>query len=440
MKINFIVLFFLLISTVLSAACGGTEEPTTDITETLPTTAPAETVIEPPQELDTAELLAHTFPQGTELLILDEGALSRNPIMAATGDGFKWGALVKNGNEVSWILNGDTTSISDGEISDFAVSTDLSRYAHVSNDVVVVDGKQVDQGSTSCCPIFSNDGSSFGYIADDSFVVINGTASKSHLDTVDNLVISPDGTRSAYIVGGNTVVVDGEEKPKYDSVSTLTFSPDGSRFAYIANDALLVVDGEEQDIGETTAEQIVFSPDSSRLAHVRDEMRLGRLFVDEKEYAAHRFGCAPSLLSWGCITFTSDSESIAYTTIIMTAGSGHTGGTTALQFRLVQDGKRQRDAVGCCLVASPEGAHVAYVSKGFTIMIDGRSIESEASSLTDAPLVFGYEIKLDLPGGLVPADLVFSTDGELLSFLLYETDPSTSSVTKLYLEELDVTQ
>ena len=434
-KTPYLLTCLLIISVLILSACGGDEEAPADAPEAEPTSAPAAAApTEPAPVPETSELMAYQFPGGAELVSFEEGGLQRNPVITATESGFRWGALVKRGNEVSWVVNGESTSIGTGDITDFAASADLSRHAYVANDVVAVDGNQVDQGSTSCCPTFSDDG---------SIVVVNGTAGQSHGDGVDNLVVSPDGSRSAYIVGGNTVVLDGEEQTQYESVSTLTFSPDGSRFAYIANDALLVLDDEESDIGETTAELIVFSPDSSRLAYVQDELRLGKLFVDEKEQTRYTFGCAPSLLPWRCITFTSDSESVAYTTLILSSGAGVIGGTTALQFRLVQDGERQREAVGCCLVASPTGAHVAHVahvSKGFTILVDGQQVESEAAGLTDATLVFSYVIRLDLPGGLVPADLVFSTDGETLAFLLYEAAVSTqaASITNLYLEELEV--
>ena len=426
-------------SAILLASCGGDDAPATDAPEGEPTSAPAAAApTEPAPASVTSELLAHQFPQGAELVIFEEGGLQRNPIITASEDGFTWGALVKSGSEVSWVVNGESTPIGTGDITDFALSADLSRHAYVADGLVVVDGNQVDKGSKSCCPTFSDDGSSFGYIADGSIAVVNGTAGESHGAGVGDLVVSADGSRSAYIVGGNTVVLDGEEQTEYESVSTLTFSPDGSRFAHIANDALLVVDGQERDIEVSTAEQMVFSPDSSRLAYVQDELRLGKLFVDEKEQTRYAFGCAPSLLPWRCIAFTSDSERFAYATLILASGSGQTGGTTSIQFRVVQDGERHPSPMGCCLVASPQGAHVAFVSKGFAIVIDGQSVQSEAASLTDATLVFSYEIRLDLPGGLVPADLVFSDDGETLGFLLYETDPSTSSITNLYLEELEV--
>ena len=108
-----------------------------------------------------------------------------------------------------------------------------------------------------------------------------------------------------------------------------------------------------------------------------------------------------------------------------------------MQYRVVQDGVRESNSLGCCLVVSPEGAHLAYVSVGFSVVVDGRRMESAVASLATGKLVFIYEMGLDVPGGLSAADLVFSVDGKGLALLLYETDPN-QFITKVFLEPMDV--
>ena len=425
----------LVVSLLLLAACGGEEVPATAVPQEEPTAVPAAT--EPAPSVPASDKLAHEFAQGTQLLSLDEAGLVRNPIMAATDEGFRWGALVSRDGEAMWVIDGEVTPLGGGEVSDFAVNGDLSRYAYVSNDVVFLDGEQVDQGQTGCCPVFSRDGSSFGYIAGGSFVVLDGVPQDPEGGTVEQLLLSSDGSKYAYIVGGDTVVVNGEKQKSYDRVSDLTFSPDGSRFAYTANDNLLVVDGEEREIEENTAGQIAFSPNGSNLAYVKGDASLGRVFLDDKELKRYPFGCGPGLLPWTCFTFTSDGSRLAYTTPLLSSGGAGTGGQASLQYRVVQDGVRESNSLGCCLVVGPEGAHLAYVSVGFSVVVDGQRMESAVASLATGKLVFIYEMGLDVPGGLSAADLVFSVDGKSLALLLYETDPN-QFITKVFLETMDV--
>ena len=430
-----VLTYCMAVSLVLLAACGGEEEPATAVAEVQPTSAPTATV--PAPEVGSADTLAYTFQASTELVGFEGRPSLKNPILVATDEGFTWGALVSSQGKAMWVVDGKTASLGDGQISDFVVSADLARYGYVSGDVVVVDGKQVDQGQTSCCPVFSEDGSRFGYVADGSFVVLDGAPQADQGDSVSQLTLSPDGSGHAYVVGGDTVVVDGENQKQYDSVSTLTFSPDGSRFAYIANDGVLVVDGEESEIEETTEGQIAFSPDGSRLAYVAGELKLGDVVLDEKVMQRYSFGCPKVFLRWACLTFTSDGSSLTYTTLVM--GPSFGGESAGLTYRVVQDDEQQRGHfVGCCLIARPESAQVAYVSSRFFVVVNGQQVESAASSFSTAALAFGYSDRQHLRSWLIPADLVFGTQGGTLGFLLYETDVSPTSITKLYLETLDV--
>ena len=421
------------VSLLLAGACGGEDEPS----QAAPTatTAPVATAPAPPSEPDVPATLVHEFAEGTELVNLDEGGLPRNPTVVETGGLFKWGALVSRDGEALWVVDGVTTSIGSEGISDFAASNDLSRYAYVSNNVVVVDGEQVDQGSTSCCPTFSQDGSTFGYIADNSIVVLDGVAQES-IGQAERLVLSADGSRHAYIVDGNAVVLDGEKQKVYERVSSPTFSQDGSSLAYFANDDLLVVDGEETEIEENTAGQVAFSPDGSQTAYVKGELKAGQMVVGEKVQQRYTFGCPEVFLKWSCMTFTSDGSSVVYTSPVLSPQG--VGGSSRLTYRVVQDGAVGRPFIGCCLVASSEGSHVAFVSSLFAILVDGKELDSVAASITESRLTFAYENRLDLPGGLLAADLVFSADGERVAFLLHETDFNPSSITRLHLEILDV--
>ena len=420
-------------------ACGGDEEPAaaapgeTATAEPAPTEAPPASP-EPAPDPAAPNTLIFEFPQGTEQLSFDEGGLARNPVLAATDQGFRWGALVTRDGEVTWVVDGESTFIGEKEISEFASSVDLSRYAYVSDDVVVVDGEQVAEGATGCCPTFSRDGAAFGYIADGSYVVLNGASQEAYAEGVSRLVLSDDGSRSAYVVGGNTVVLDGETQKQYDSISTLTFSADGSRFAHIANEDILVVDGEEREIGESLAEQIAFSPDGSRLAYVKGDLKSGTVILDEEEQKRNPFGCAAILLLWECITFTSDGAGLAYTTFVLVGFGGQSAGG----YRVIRDGDPERGLLACCLVASPEGSHVAYVSSRRGVVVDGQALEGVVS-IPEEGLVATHAAVVGTEAvGRAPADLVFSGNGMALAFLLFDVGVSPSSITRLYLETLDV--
>ena len=423
-------------SLLLVGACGGEDEPTA----AAPTATTAPVATEPALASEPATespaTVVHEFAEGTVLVSLDGGGLPRNPMVVETDGQFKWGALVSRDSEIMWVVDGVVMSIGLEGISDFTTSADLSRHAYVANDVVVVDGEQVDHGASSCCPIFSQDGSTVGYLADESFVVLDGVPQESMGAGAERLVLSADGSRHAYIVDGNAVVLDGQKQKVYDRVSSPTFSPDGSSFAYLANDDLLVVDGEETVIEENAAGQVAFSPDGSEVAYVKGELKSGRMVVGEKVQQRYAFGCPKVFLKWSCMTFTSDGSGVAYASPVLSPQG--VGGSSRLTYRVVQDGAQARPFLGCCLVASPEGSHIAFVSSVFEVLVDGQVLESVAASLTTSRLVFAYENALNLPGGLLAADLVFSANGEKVGFLLHETGFDPGSITRLHLEVLDV--
>lgn len=421
---------------LLAGACGAQDEPV-EVEPTV-TTAPVEVEPSTVPEPIVSPTLVHEFEEGTQLVSQGGGGLPRNPVLVAIGEQFKWGALVSRDGEIMWTVDGVVTPIGSEGVSDFVASTDLSRYAYVANSVVVVDGEQVEQGSTSCCPTFSQDGTTVGYIADGSIVVIDGVPQESMGNIAEQLLLSADGSRYAYIVDGSSVVLDGEKQETYDRVFSPTFSPDGSGFAYLANEDLLVVEGEETGIEENTAGQVVFSRDGSHLAYVKGTLKYGQVVIDENVQQRYTFGCPEVFLRWSCMAFISGGSTVAYTTPVMSPQG--VGGSSRLTYRVIQDGVQGRPFIGCCLTGSMEGSHVAYVSSLFKLLVDGNEMESVAASITDSRLIFAYENRLDLPGGLLAADLVFSASGEKLGFLLHETevDFSSDSITRVHVEILDL--
>lgn len=71
-----------------------------------------------------------------------------------------------------------------------------------------------------------------------SVIVVNGKSGKTYGGS-DNLIISPDGKRVAYVAKQDDkefVVVDGAEGKKYDYIKNLRFSPDGQHIAYAAGE------------------------------------------------------------------------------------------------------------------------------------------------------------------------------------------------------------
>ena len=126
---------------LLLGACGGEAEPEGAAPGEAATAGPGATAV---PATPAPENLAFEFSQGSELLKSEEGGPTRNPIVVAKEGGFRWGALVKRDGEVNWVVDGETMSIDDVELSGFAANADLSRFAYVSDDVVVEDGEPVE--------------------------------------------------------------------------------------------------------------------------------------------------------------------------------------------------------------------------------------------------------------------------------------------------------
>ncbi len=89
-------------------------------------------------------------------------------------------------------------------------------------------------------PVFSADGSRFGYAGkrgNEWFVMLDGEKAASYPFVPESPVFSSDGKRVAYRAVRNRrsfVVVDGVEGPKYDLIraGTIAFSPEGRHVAY----------------------------------------------------------------------------------------------------------------------------------------------------------------------------------------------------------------
>ena len=82
--------------------------------------------------------------------------------------------------------------------------------------------------------------------------------------------------------------------------------------------------------------------------------------------------------------------------------------------------------------------HVAYVSSKRGIVVDGQPLGGVVSIPEQGFVAMGA-LGVDTGAvGRTPADLVFSGNGMALAFLLFDVGESPSSITRLYLETLDV--
>ncbi|HYH01641.1 MAG TPA: hypothetical protein VEC37_00925 [Bacillota bacterium] len=153
-------------------------------------------------------------------------------------DSKRCGLMVKDGNQWSVFITGETES---------------KTYRDVKNLK------------------FSPDGSRFGYLAqrfDGRWVVVIDKVESPPYEMIYWFDFSPNGKRVAYCIkkdGKDTVVVDGKAEKSYDAVSTVDykFSPDNSRFVYLAkkNNRWLVVNNQKESNpgDETVLESLGYS-------------------------------------------------------------------------------------------------------------------------------------------------------------------------------------
>jgi Tol biopolymer transport system component len=123
-------------------------------------------------------------------------------------------------------------------------------------------------------------------------VIHNGTAGKSY-SSINQLSISPDGKRIAYVVQSGAsfkrVVIDGWESPPYGDIRYPAFSPDGHHVVYrvfYGENSHLVIDNKERNefnllervpVINTDSNLVAFaakSPDGTKTQFVISDMAL----------------------------------------------------------------------------------------------------------------------------------------------------------------------
>jgi hypothetical protein len=205
------------------------------------------------------------------------------------------------------------------------------------------------------------------------FLVVGGEELAGPCGT--DLVVSPDGSRWAYVSGngeGGRMVIDGVKGPYLHCLRPAIFSPDSRRVAYTAGGrhrsagAAVVVDG---DCRPVDGRLLTFSPDSKHLAYVRHTERRDALVIDGQTRDEHT-GINP-------LWFSPDSRHVAYVAHAKTPSelayfprprlvSEHAVIDVAHpdKVRVVVDGQPGREFRGVCLQADcfRAGGVVEYVA------------------------------------------------------------------------------
>jgi len=212
--------------------------------------------------------------------------------------------------------------------STLAVNLRLRRYCYTEApsreqagrvpSCVVVDGykgKGYPDGIRASGPLFSDDGTTFGYIATEGkedILVVNWRE-LARYPAVLRFAFSPDGTRTAFNVedgGSKFMVIDGTEGPRFEAIWEPRFSPNGKHVAYGGKTGahyFVVLDGER--IGPLRGfpdDMLYFSPDGDRLAIVTYLGDKWALVVDGEQ------GPAWESLVAGSIAFSPDSRHVGY--------------------------------------------------------------------------------------------------------------------------------
>jgi len=213
-----------------------------------------------------------------------------------------------------------------------------------------------------------------------------------------SVVVSPDGTRGAYVRGlkggAVSVVIDGNPMGlPYDQVgrNVVAFSPDSRRTAFagrFGGQWYVVTDGAESEpFDNVVPESITFSPDGERVAVVAEQE--GKALVVTDGTQGKRFDS----ITEGSLTFSVDGQRLAY---VARAG-GH-------EFLVLNDVEgKAYDSVGRpCF--SRDGRRLAYAASA-----NGRSFV-----VLDGNEHKGY----DAPDKVHALSLSFSPDGQRLAWVV----------------------
>lgn len=265
---------------------------------------------------------------------------------------------------------------------------------------------------------FSADSKHVAYAArraDGWRIIINGAEHGPFDHVIDGPVAAPVGASfvSAVLHQGQyrVVLFDGEQVAAhrgYERIEQVAFSPDGQMLAYWGLDAStrqwrLVVNG--QAISDLICDHhgdLRFSPDSSRLAAVVGDEAFWRVMtapLDQPDAAPIKHDRCLGV-GRGSLTFSADSQHLAYTAVAPTQSQRSA-------WMIVRDGQpgRAYDQISNNeLLFNDDGRRLAFVAKR-----DGR----------------GYVVENDMEHGpfdlVRPGSLRFSVEGERFGFSAQRT-------------------
>ena len=243
-----------------------------------------------------------------------------------------------------------------------------------------------------------------------SRVVFDGVAGKRYED-IDQLRLSPDGKRTAYIVRlpkiektdiyPKMMVVDGVEGPKYAGIEPAVFSPDGRRVAYVGNtqfvpgrgaNYMVVVDGVESP-AYATAQQPIWSQDGQHYAYGAVPQGMTPTYFEGKGQEAMYLDGQAGKVYGGVRSpvFSPDGTRLAYIATI-----------SGMMCVVVDDKEGDSYVKVDSISFSPDSKHVAYsaeVGQNKIALVDGRkSAEyNEVEGLAWSPDSKHYAFRANIP-------------------------------------------
>jgi len=307
-------------------------------------------------------------------------------------------AYANNAGGIQYVLDGKPLPMHPAA-GGFRMSNDASRHVYHFNEFdsnnlstgvrLVTDGKAgtTRYGSVTQLQI-SGDGKTIAYVATPTVdgvnasgeprVVINGKPGKPYM-SIDDLTLSPDGTRHAYVAkilvpGSSTMrgiyVTDGKETKDYDNVKaerTVNFTPD-SRHVIFDNLNYVIVDGKEYPgPGQGQGGTVRVGASGSTFAYAtKEDDNIVRVFVNGKQ--------GPDLADANLdeLAFTPDGSGAAYMAMNV---SGRPVMVTGTQTYDMPDnnltGFVSQDSRIRTILWSPDGKRWATTVKGKAV-VDGQ--------------------------------------------------------------------